>query len=156
MKIIHFIKCLVFPIIILCNNGYSGNTTHVHSNNILVSYKLLGNMKILTTGADHYDFPDSIIRCYAKPSILGQFSMYVKKELGHPDSQNIRVDIQNGIFSLPNNNLLINNNMRCGIVRFNDIYYLACYEVLEDTNEYYWWYLDEDGDYNILGTTPAF
>ena len=159
MKIIHFMKYLVFQIIFLCNNGYSVNTTCVHSNDTIASYKLLGNMRVLVPDEHSYHriFPDLIMRCYTKPSKASNFSLYVRKSLLDPNSQNIKVNVQDGVFSLQDDDVELPNFGECGIIKFNNKYYLACYELIEEINEYHWWYLDSFNDlWWYLGTTPAF
>ena len=149
MKIIEFVKYLILPITILCSDSYSSATNNIHSDDYFVRHKYFGNMQVLITDPDDYDFPDSIIRCYSKPANTGDFFVVVKQELGNPNSKDVKVRIRNERFEIDSP-----YGLKPGIAKYNDKYYLMFYQVLESTNEYLWCYLDKDAYYVLLGKTP--
>lgn len=154
MKITKFMKYLILPITVLCSNGYNAQS---QSDDILESYKLLGNAQILVTNSDHKTFPNSVFKLYSRPSAGGNFDIYVREELGKPNSDNIKVSIRNKKFKV---NDLFHTFLKPGIVKYNDKYYFIFYEILEDTNECLWWYYTKYPDNpnttykELLGVTP--
>lgn len=152
MEIMRFVKYLILPITIVCSNGYS---LQANNSDFVETYNLLDGMQPLVTSPNHIFFPNAILKLYPRPSDRSNCVIYVRKELENPNSEKIKVDvIKNKPFNLQNNNQLISKVYKPGLAKYNNKYYLVCYQVLESTNEYLWYYLDEDDDYFELGTTP--
>lgn len=144
-----FISYLILTIIPLNNNGYSFNNKQIQNNDVIENYNLFGNGYSLVTSKHHFEFPNSIVKCYLNPSEKCKCSVYVHKNFGYPDSQLIKIDTSDGVFSLPNNSLLLpDESCKCGVIKFNNKYYFGWYQIEQNNNNfsYDWWYVLKKND----------
>ena len=80
----------------------------------------------------------------------------VHKVLGDPNSELVTISTNNGSFNLIDNKELKEPGYNCGIVKYNNVYYLAFYAELYYEELYRWLLVDNKNCCNFFGTIQIF
>ena len=96
------------------------------------------------------------IVAYTKPLEETHGNIRVHKILGDPNSELVTVSTNNGSFNLIDNKELQEPEYNCGIVKYNNVYYLAFYAELYYEKLYSWLLVDNENHCNLFGTTQVF
>lgn len=134
-KILFFI---IFPIVLLNNTTYSNSVD-------IGEFSIYGDQ-----------FNNGEIVAYTKPLEGTHGNIRVHKVLGDPNSELVTLSTNNGSFDLLDNKELQEPGYNCGIVRYNNVYYLAFYAELFHEELYSWLLVDNANHCNFFGTTQIF
>ena len=138
MNIKKILSFVILPIVTSNNNIYSNSVD-------IGEFSIYGDQ-----------FNNGEIVAYTKPLEENSGNIKVHKVLGDPNSELVTISTNNGSFSLIDNKDLQEPGYNCGIVKYDNIYYLAFYAELYYEELYSWLLVDNNNYCNFFGTTQIF
>ena len=138
MNVKKILLFVIFPIVLLNNNIYSNSVD-------IGEFSIYGDQ-----------FNDGEIVAYTKPLEETHGNIRVHKVLGDPNSELVTLSTNNGSFNLLNNKGLQEPGYNCGIVKYNNVYYLAFYAELYSEELYSLLLVDNENHCNFFGITQVF